>query len=384
MTKDAPAHAMVVGSPARQVGWSAATGAASSRRGAAAGSAPTGQRPTSNGTESSSPMARPRVTSSPPSMGGGRVRAPLHQRGRIDMAAATPGAGSAPGDRSKAPISGRPANSRSILDNSIARRGTLALWDACWTFATAVVLGVRLDFTVSDIQWRSTLRYLVISMVALVAFGYLTKFYRGRFRVGSFDEVTDLAGQFAIVGVATALLFTLVDPVLPRSIPVLVPPIALVSAAAGRWLFRTYRNRNAPTYQGPVKRALVYGAGDAGYPGSVVVTSSMTFAATTNAITYCGATPVFVDSDESGNVDPALLEQAVADQLAQGADVSAIVPVDLLGKVADHAAIAAIAAAHDIPLDRRRRRVARRHPRRPTGRLRWRAARSCRSTATRS
>ena len=32
---------------------------------------------------------------------------------------------------------------------------------ACWTFATAVVLGVRLDFTVSDIQWRSTLRYLV-------------------------------------------------------------------------------------------------------------------------------------------------------------------------------------------------------------------------------
>ena len=85
-------------------------------------------------------------------------------------------------------------------------------------------------------------------------------------------------------------------------------------------------------------------------PDSVVVTSSMTFAATTNAITYCGATPVFVDSDESGNVDPALLEQAVTDQLSQGADVSAIVPVDLLGKVADHAAIAEIAAAHGIPL----------------------------------
>jgi dTDP-4-amino-4,6-dideoxygalactose transaminase len=85
-------------------------------------------------------------------------------------------------------------------------------------------------------------------------------------------------------------------------------------------------------------------------PDTVVVTSSMTFAATTNAITYCGATPVFVDSDESGNVDPALLEQAVTDQLAQGADVSAIVPVDLLGKVADHAAIAKIAAAHDLPL----------------------------------
>lgn len=85
-------------------------------------------------------------------------------------------------------------------------------------------------------------------------------------------------------------------------------------------------------------------------PESVVITSSMTFAATTNAIAYCGATPVFVDSDESGNVDPVLLEQAVTDQLAQGADISAIVPVDLLGKVADHAAIGKVAAAHDIPL----------------------------------
>ena len=85
-------------------------------------------------------------------------------------------------------------------------------------------------------------------------------------------------------------------------------------------------------------------------PDSVVVTSSMTFAATTNAITYCGATPVFVDSDASGNIDPELAEHAVKDQLAQGADVSAIVPVDLIGKVADHEALAAVAAEHDIPL----------------------------------
>ena len=159
-----------------------------------------------------------------------------------------------------------PPAPRPLLDNPLARRGTLALWDAlCWTFATVVVLGVRLDFTVNDFQWRSTLRYLVISLVVVVAFGYLTKFYRGRFRVGSFDEVTGLAFHFAAVGLTTALFFTMFDPVLPRSIPVLVPPIALVSAAAGRWLFRTYRDRNAPRSDERVKRALVYGAGDAAY-----------------------------------------------------------------------------------------------------------------------
>lgn len=85
-------------------------------------------------------------------------------------------------------------------------------------------------------------------------------------------------------------------------------------------------------------------------PDSVVITSTMTFAATTNAITYCGATPVFVDADESGNVDPELVAAAVKDQLAAGADISAVLPVDLLGKVADHAALASIADEHGIPL----------------------------------
>jgi dTDP-4-amino-4,6-dideoxygalactose transaminase len=85
-------------------------------------------------------------------------------------------------------------------------------------------------------------------------------------------------------------------------------------------------------------------------PETVVVTSSMTFAATANAITYTDATPVFVDSDETGNIDPALLADAVEDQVRRGADVAAIVPVDLIGKVADHGAIAEVAARYDLPV----------------------------------
>lgn len=84
--------------------------------------------------------------------------------------------------------------------------------------------------------------------------------------------------------------------------------------------------------------------------GTVVLTSSMTFAATANAITYTGATPVFVDSDADGNMDPALLAQALDDQVRRGADVAAVVPVDLIGKIADHDAIAAAAARHGVPV----------------------------------
>ena len=78
-------------------------------------------------------------------------------------------------------------------------------------------------------------------------------------------------------------------------------------------------------------------------PDDVVVTASMTFAATTNAIAYTGATPVLVDCNEQGAIDVDLTRHAVEDQLAKGRNVTAIVPVDLLGHVVDHAGLSAIA-----------------------------------------
>jgi len=82
----------------------------------------------------------------------------------------------------------------------------------------------------------------------------------------------------------------------------------------------------------------------------VVVTSSMTFAATANAITYVGAKPYFVDSDDSGNLDPALLAEVLAELAAEGVRPAAVIPVDLLGKVAQHERIDAIAAAYGVPV----------------------------------
>jgi len=85
-------------------------------------------------------------------------------------------------------------------------------------------------------------------------------------------------------------------------------------------------------------------------PGSAVLTSTMTFAATANAITYTGADPVFVDCDETGNMSPDLLADAFERMAADGIPVSAVVPVDLVGKVVDHERIDALAAARGIPV----------------------------------
>ncbi|TFD80577.1 DegT/DnrJ/EryC1/StrS family aminotransferase [Cryobacterium fucosi] len=86
-------------------------------------------------------------------------------------------------------------------------------------------------------------------------------------------------------------------------------------------------------------------------PGDVVLTSTMTFAATANAIVYSGAEPYFIDCElETGNMDPALLRQALEQLVRDGENVAAIVPVDLLGKAVNYTEICAIADEYGIPV----------------------------------
>ncbi|WP_344754223.1 DegT/DnrJ/EryC1/StrS family aminotransferase [Leifsonella bigeumensis] len=86
-------------------------------------------------------------------------------------------------------------------------------------------------------------------------------------------------------------------------------------------------------------------------PGDVVLTSTMTFAATANAIHYVGAEPFFIDSDETtGNIDPSLLEHVLADFAARGERVAAVLPVDLLGKPANYTLIEPLAAQYGVPV----------------------------------
>jgi dTDP-4-amino-4,6-dideoxygalactose transaminase len=78
-------------------------------------------------------------------------------------------------------------------------------------------------------------------------------------------------------------------------------------------------------------------------PGDEVITVSATFIATAEAISYCGARPVFVDIDkETYTLDPTALEAAITPR------TKAIIPVHLYGQMADMDAIMAIAGRHGL------------------------------------
>jgi dTDP-4-amino-4,6-dideoxygalactose transaminase len=85
--------------------------------------------------------------------------------------------------------------------------------------------------------------------------------------------------------------------------------------------------------------------------GDRVITSTLTFAATANAIHYVGAEPVFLDvSPDTWTLDPDLLEEELACSARLGRRVGAVLPVDLYGQCADYARILAIAGQYGVPV----------------------------------
>ncbi len=86
-------------------------------------------------------------------------------------------------------------------------------------------------------------------------------------------------------------------------------------------------------------------------PGDEVLCPSFTFVASANPILYCGATPVFVDSEpDTWNLCPIHLREALEDRLARGKKPRALLLVHLYGMPAKLPEIMALAAEFDIPV----------------------------------
>jgi dTDP-4-amino-4,6-dideoxygalactose transaminase len=85
--------------------------------------------------------------------------------------------------------------------------------------------------------------------------------------------------------------------------------------------------------------------------GDEVICQSMTFSASANPILYQGALPVFIDSEnETWNLCPVALEQAIIDRIANGKKPKAIIAVHLYGVPYKVEAIKAISDKYAIPV----------------------------------
>jgi dTDP-4-amino-4,6-dideoxygalactose transaminase len=124
------------------------------------------------------------------------------------------------------------------------------------------------------------------------------------------------------------------------------PQVAAFEAELGQFLVRDREGASPPFVVGTSACSmgilLALRALDVG-PGDEVITTPMTFAATSNAILHLGAKPTLVDVEATtGLIDPAAVRASV------GPRTVGILPVHLYGQLADMRALRQIADSHGL------------------------------------
>lgn len=163
--------------------------------------------------------------------------------------------------------------------STYARRSAMVGWDvASWGLSLLAFSTVRYDFDLSGERWGLALGYVGCAAFLQVMVGFRTHLYLGRSRVGSYDEVTTLgllvAGVAAVLGLFVLALGELALPEGRRfslGIMWLVPAMAFLIMASGRWVFRSMRDRRRRADQPPATPVLIYGAGDVGHQVALLV-----------------------------------------------------------------------------------------------------------------
>lgn len=142
----------------------------------------------------------------------------------------------------------------------------LSIDGGAWFIGMLFAAGARYDFDLGQIDVLAVLGFAVAAVVLQWLIGTALFLYRGRYRYGSFDEVSGVATTVMLVGVALALfdLIAFDTRHVPASTPIVGALVALVMMLGVRYLVRAWRERSARPDGSLATKTLVFGAGNAG------------------------------------------------------------------------------------------------------------------------
>ena len=143
-------------------------------------------------------------------------------------------------------------------------RAVLVAWDwGSWIIALPLALFLRFEFNPpEDLLYWSLIASIFLGFIHILI-GIIFFLYRGRYVVGSFDEVLGVIVLTFFVGLSGSI-FNILIPffTLPRSTFIIATGIATASMLGIRFLWRANKRKLALGRNG--KRVLIYGAGKAG------------------------------------------------------------------------------------------------------------------------
>jgi FlaA1/EpsC-like NDP-sugar epimerase len=140
-----------------------------------------------------------------------------------------------------------------------------------WVVAIVVSLLARWSF---EVPWSNSADLLAVcigvAMLAKACVGRLTLLYRGRYRFGSFEEVSGVV----VTAVTTSLAVVVADGAVSRlasrqrvpvSVPLVAGALAVLLMMGTRYLWRDYLDRNRRRRVTDGQPLIVFGAGDGGF-----------------------------------------------------------------------------------------------------------------------
>ncbi|MCZ3385794.1 MAG: polysaccharide biosynthesis protein, partial [Actinomycetia bacterium] len=136
-----------------------------------------------------------------------------------------------------------------------------------WFLGMFFAAYARFDFDLGDVDVWPVLGFALVAVTLQWLIGTALFLYRGRYRYGSFDEVSGVATTVMIVGVLLAVIDRLIFNVrpVPASTPLVGAFVALVLMLGVRYIWRVRLERSTRPDESTATKVLVFGAGDAGY-----------------------------------------------------------------------------------------------------------------------
>ncbi|HEX7462858.1 MAG TPA: hypothetical protein VF317_11865, partial [Dermatophilaceae bacterium] len=134
-----------------------------------------------------------------------------------------------------------------------------------WLVAIGFFALARYDFAIGAFPIRGFVLIAPLAVAIQIAAGLLLRLYRGKYRVGSFEEVTGIAAAAAIAGLLVLTVDVLGAPhPLPASVPLAAGAAAVMSMLGFRYVWRTRIDRRRRPRAEHSERLLVFGAGEGG------------------------------------------------------------------------------------------------------------------------
>ncbi len=139
-----------------------------------------------------------------------------------------------------------------------------AIWDALsWIVAVPLAMLLRYDSAPPANSITLGLVGGVLAGLAQLVIGLVTRVYRGRYVVGTIDDVRAVVSIGVVIGFLGTGVLLITRPLdFPRTVLIIAMVFAIMSMLGARLLWRGFRRQSALHRKGT--RTLIYGAGDAG------------------------------------------------------------------------------------------------------------------------